>query len=223
MNKEQFFQNGGGSIADVGNKISHKKGHHKSGFQNHYHKDEQGSNSSFFDDGADEGDQYVYNTQKGTYGNMGQGRHRTGNMNNMHYANEGAKRGLYDQANAYEKDRGNNQQYQRNNHYDGREHAGQQNLANDYGEAARYQEERYVDRPPYGYPHPPYSGAYHTPPVGKRRITIYEDPRYIEPSRPYRRPSRYADDYLELDVRPVARHYVGRRLPPPPLPPRGYY
>lgn len=65
LNKEQFFQNGGGSLSDVGNKIAHKKGHHKSGFSNSYHKDEQGSNSSFFDDAADEGDQYMYRTQKG--------------------------------------------------------------------------------------------------------------------------------------------------------------
>lgn len=150
-------------------------------------------------------------------------------MDNAHYANEGLKRGLYDHTGAFEKDNGGRQQYHRNNYYDGREHAGRQNAANDYGETGRYQEEKYMDRPPYGHPHPHphphppppppphYTEAYHKQPVSKRRITIYEDPRYAPPAPYHGQQPRYADDYVELDVvRPEGRHY-GRRSP------HGYY
>lgn len=68
-NKGNFYQNGGGDVADHELKTGHKKGHHKTGFHNSYHKDEHGSNSSFFDDGSDEGGDYVQKTHSGMKNN----------------------------------------------------------------------------------------------------------------------------------------------------------
>ncbi|KAJ8937563.1 hypothetical protein NQ314_011798 [Rhamnusium bicolor] len=56
-----------------------------------------------------------------TFGNLNQGRHVGGNLDNSHYANEGAKRGAYDTSGEYEKDLGNRQNHRRNNYYDSRE------------------------------------------------------------------------------------------------------
>ncbi|KAJ8937562.1 hypothetical protein NQ314_011797 [Rhamnusium bicolor] len=56
---------------------------------------------------------------------------------------------------------------------------------------------------------------YHKPAIQKRRITIYEDPRYTRRA-PNHQPPRYADEYIELDVRPGGGHYSRR-------PPRDYY
>ncbi|KAJ8945064.1 hypothetical protein NQ318_005244, partial [Aromia moschata] len=221
INKEQFFRQGGGAVSDFGNKLAHKKGHHKSGFQNSYHKDEQGSNSSFFDDSEDLGDQYVYKTNKGTYGNMGHDRHLGHTLDNSHYANEGAKRGLYDTAGAYDKDYGVRQNHRRNNYYDGREEAGRRNAAANYGEGGRFQEERYLDRPYHPVAPPLYVDQYPKPPMHRKRITIYEDPRYSR-GAPYPHPHapphhpRYADDLVDLDIRPGGSRYDRR-------PPHYYY
>lgn len=65
FNKGIYYQAGGGDISDEEVKTGHKKGHHKSGFHNSYHKDEHGSNSSFFDEGSDEGGNYNMKKHKG--------------------------------------------------------------------------------------------------------------------------------------------------------------
>lgn len=62
---ENFHQNGADNAGNSDSKIAHHKGHHKSGFSNSYHKDESGSNSSFFDDGSDEGDQVERKNYRG--------------------------------------------------------------------------------------------------------------------------------------------------------------
>lgn len=64
-NKGIFYEGGGGDLSDQEIKTGHKKGHHKTGFHNSYHKDEHGSNSSFYDDGMDEGGNYHRKSQKG--------------------------------------------------------------------------------------------------------------------------------------------------------------
>lgn len=65
FNKGTFYQSGGGDVTDHELKSQHKKGHHKTGFHNSYHKDEQGSNSSFYDDGSDEGGDYAKKSHNG--------------------------------------------------------------------------------------------------------------------------------------------------------------
>ncbi|CAH1159663.1 unnamed protein product [Phaedon cochleariae] len=214
--KGSFYQNGGGDVSDFADKKAHKKGHHKSGFQNSYHKDEQGSNSSYFDDGNDEGDEYVYKTHKGSYGDAEKDNRRGGNTDASHYSNEGGKRGQYDNAGKFEKDLGNRQTYNRNKYNNDREDANRRNLANAYGSGGRYNEEKYVERRPY-YNNPyedPYYNSYNRYNEGypKKHITIYEDPRY-DGRLSYKNSNRYGDDYVELDVRPPYRDAYHDRRP----------
>ena len=49
---------------------SHKRKHIKSGFQNSYHKDENGSRSSFYEDSDDTGGKVVYDKRHGTTGDQ---------------------------------------------------------------------------------------------------------------------------------------------------------
>lgn len=50
------------------NDKTHKRKHIKSGFQNSYHKDENGSRSSFYEDSDDTGGKVVYDKRHGTRG-----------------------------------------------------------------------------------------------------------------------------------------------------------
>lgn len=49
---------------------SHKRKHIKSGFQNSYHKDENGSKSSYYEDSDDTGGKVVYDKRHGTRGDQ---------------------------------------------------------------------------------------------------------------------------------------------------------
>lgn len=49
---------------------SHKRKHIKSGFQNSYHKDENGSRSSYYEDSDDTGGKTVYDKRHGTRGDQ---------------------------------------------------------------------------------------------------------------------------------------------------------
>ncbi|XP_023024618.2 uncharacterized protein [Leptinotarsa decemlineata] len=211
-----FHENGGGDVSDFEEKKAHKKGHHKTGFHNTYHKDEQGSNSSYFDDGSDEGDEYSHKTRKGSYGDAGQDSRKGGNLDSAHHMDEQERHGHYDNAGKYEKDRGNHQMYNKNKYYDDREAANRRNAANAYGMGGRYNEEKFVGRPyhdPYYNTYDRYAHNDHDVGYPKKHITIYEDPRYE--TRPYQN-QRYEDDYIELDVRPPRRDVYRRFETRPP-------
>lgn len=55
---------------DIETDKSHKRNHIKSGFQNSYHKDENGSRSSFYEDSDDTGGKTVYDKRHGTRGDQ---------------------------------------------------------------------------------------------------------------------------------------------------------
>nr|CAH7764654.1 unnamed protein product [Callosobruchus chinensis] len=239
FNRDTVQQNGGGLITDIENKRAHKKGHHNSGFRNTYHKDETGSNSSFFDDGGDEGDEYVRKAQHGQYGDILQANQRGSNLASKNYANNAAEQSSYDKGQHGSQEQGRKGNFGRNQYYDDKEHANAANAAKAYGEAGRYDQEQYAVKPypvypvlpaPHPLPHPPVL-VHHPLPVqdavgppvapqlaplpppslphqGSRKITIYEDPRYVQQA-PFRQYDNYGDhgDYVELDVRPP--------LPPP--------
>ncbi|KAL1509558.1 hypothetical protein ABEB36_004272 [Hypothenemus hampei] len=201
--KENFHQTGGDSAGNLDTRVATKKGHHKSGFSNSYHKDESGSNTSFYDDGSDEAAQIHQKNYKDAYGDNGFIQQGGGKYDSAHFANDEARRGLYDNSGRYEKDHGNNRKYNRNNYYDNKENLARRNLANAYDRGSNYAEEQYG---PAYYPPPlPYGPLPPLPP--KHHITIYEDPRYLDSDVRYRRSDGYGDDYVELDVRsPVERN-----------------
>ncbi|XP_050299944.1 probable serine/threonine-protein kinase fhkB [Anthonomus grandis grandis] len=194
---ENFHNNGGDHRGNLDSKVSHHKGHHKSGFENHYHKDESGSNSSYFDDGDDQGDTHEQKKYKESFGDAAQNQHGGGKYDSADYENEQARRGLYDNSGKYEKDYGNKRKYNRNDYYDGKEDLDRRNLGNTYEGGSQYAEERYAQRP---------RPIYHSQPLPYHRrpnhhITIYEDPRYVHSDPRFRRSEDYVDDYVELEVR----------------------
>lgn len=131
---------------------------------------------------------------------MAQGTRRGGDSNSVQYANEGARRGQYDNGNQFNKDRGNRQNYNRNIYYNDREEADRRHLASNSGAGSRYGEEHYRNRPYHQPPYqPPYQYQDYDRPVNSRpQITIYEDPRYVRKA-PHR---QYNDDYVDLEVKP---------------------
>lgn len=218
-NGEKFHDLGGGTIADFGAKVGHKKGHHKSGFHNTYHKDESGSNTSYYDDGADHGDQNVYHTRKGTYGDVGRESSHGSHLDGSEYAKGGDRYGGYNNGGAYEKDVGAKRQYDQKQYYDDHALKGRSNAGSRYGEAGYDEQAKFHSKPPYYPPHRPhYYDDYHygapayrapLPPVAplKKTITIYEDPRVDVGRRDYVEPQYTSDDYVQLDVKRSPAYY----------------
>lgn len=209
---EKFHDQGGGTVVDLGNQVAHKKGHHRSGFHNSYHKDESGSNSSFYDDGDDVGDQRVFKTHKGTYGDIEKQRNHGSHLEGKDYAKEEGRRGGYNNGGVYEKDLGNKRDYNQKQYYDDHTLAGRSNAGHRYAEAARDQEEKYHSRPFIGphrphhpYPHGEYYGSHAYRAPIQKTITIYEDPRE-DYARGYE-PQYASDDYIQLDVKRSPAYY----------------
>lgn len=194
--------------------MAHKKGHHRSGFHNSYHKDETGSNSSFYDDGDDVGDERIFKTHKGTYGDVGTQRTQGSHLEGKDYAKEEGRHGGYSNGGVYEKDLGNKRDYGQKQYYDDRALEGRSNAGNRYAESARDAQEKYHSRPfagPHGPPYPHPHGEYYGPnsyraPL-KKTITIYEDPREDYGRRVDYDPQYASDDYIQLDVKRSPAYY----------------
>lgn len=62
---------------------SHKRKHIKSGFQNSYHKDENGSRSSYYEDSDDTGGKTIYDKRHGTRGDQQEEQHTEGLKNGV--------------------------------------------------------------------------------------------------------------------------------------------
>ncbi|GBP75864.1 hypothetical protein EVAR_32011_1 [Eumeta japonica] len=78
-----------------GFKRGHKKGHHKQGFQNSYHKDESSNKSTYFDDFNDEGDQAKYNSRLNRYDDQGGRRYQGSHNNGQEYVRDNYHAGGY--------------------------------------------------------------------------------------------------------------------------------
>ncbi|XP_057660367.1 uncharacterized protein DDB_G0283357-like [Diorhabda carinulata] len=214
FNTGNFFNKGGTADNSFEDKKVHQKGHQRNGFHNSYHKDEVGSNSSFYDSGSDEGGQHIRKSDSGSYGNAMEDNKHGNHLDSSYHANQGVNQGQYDNAHIYDADRMNNQNYNRNHQFDDRRISNQG--ANSFGAGGIYDEQRYAS-PPYRRDHYVGGDGYYEGydrSYPKRRITIFEDPRYDE----HPNQMRYNHDRIELDVRPARRHpdYFHRRR-------HGYY
>ncbi|XP_043515067.1 stress protein DDR48-like isoform X2 [Frieseomelitta varia] len=85
--KNAFEQHGSGY---------YKKGHHRTGFSNNYHKDESGNNSSFYEDSDNEGGHRSSGNTDGYYGQKLQNSFRDGSRDASYFEKDKAQRGLYD-------------------------------------------------------------------------------------------------------------------------------
>lgn len=224
------FQNQQGeSLENVNNKQAHKKGHHKSGYHNSYHKDESGSNSSYYDDSDDEGNQNTHDARRGNYGGESSENTKGSHLDEKYNANQDSKQGEYNKGGSFVKDSGDNLNYNKEKVYNNQENLEKINGANNRGSSnQRYDDKFYYEQPyyyekpyyqepyyqgPYYYDRPPYyeNDYYVDEPYypEKRVITIYEDPRVYEQSVDYPRYEKYPrgkygndDDLIQLDVRP---------------------
>lgn len=208
---ENFHQNGEGLIQNLENKADHKKGHHKSGFHNTYHKDESGSNSSYFDDANDEGGKYQYNGKHGSYGDVGTKKNHGSFSDGSHHEKDDSKQGSYHQGGHLNQNLGNSHKYNDERYLNDRREQGTSVAANQAGRRGNEYVEKHNSQPfypvrkaPVAEPYYPQNGYYEKPPaynVPERKIIIYEDPRVYDNN------IRYNDyetpyDRVRLDVRP---------------------
>ncbi|KAK9704346.1 protein of unknown function (DUF4779) [Popillia japonica] len=214
-NRENFQKLGGGSVENVGKQAGHKKGHHKSGFKNSYHKEESGSKSSYYDDSDDQGGEYFLNSKQGAYTDDNASVQRGSSSDGSKYVKDDSRRGAYDNQGLYHKDFGTNQNYDQQKYQDNRANQGRSNQGNRFGESGRYVSEKYHSPPHYAhedyyYPEDHYYADYSSP---KRTITVYEDPRVYEAGSQYSEYddypeySKYDDSVHLLVKRPVERRY----------------
>lgn len=161
---ENFHHNLGDNIGNVDKKVAHHKGHHRTGFTNSYHKDETGSNSSFFDDGSDQGDVIESKNYRGdirfdinqqlskrfnsyiaaSHGDAGRHNQGGGAYDSSDFAKNHGRKGVYDNAGRYDKDYGNKRNFNRNNYYDSKEAQARRALGNAYEGGHRYAEDEFI-------------------------------------------------------------------------------
>lgn len=78
------------------NDRSHKRKHVKSGFQNSYHKDENGSRTSFYEDSDDNGEKISYDKRHGTRGDQLDSQFTEGLKNGFHRDKHDDRRADYE-------------------------------------------------------------------------------------------------------------------------------
>lgn len=233
-NDQAFHEQGEGSIADAENKKGHSKGHQKTGFHNTYHKDESGSNSSYFDNGKDEGGDYQHNTKRGNAGNSAARRNQGSYLDGTHYEKDDGKQGSFNNKGHYDGSQGNKKNYKQGQRYDEGFRQGHSNVANQFGEGGNNVVEK-QQSPPYYHHHQPHDPHYQEAPayvekkpfvknipyypeenyyeqpapynVPEKKIIIYEDPRVYDNNvrfSNYEQP--YENQRIQLDVRPPVNY-----------------
>lgn len=224
-NNENFQQNGEGLVEDSEKKKDHKKGHHKSGFHNTYHKDESGSNSSYFDDSNDEGGDYQYNGKRGDYGNFQNNKQQGSYADGTHYEKDDSKQGTYKQEGHLNKHLGSNKNYNDERYLDDRKQHSESAAANNNDGRGKEVIENHHTQPyypPRNYydERQPYNKEYYEKPsVPENKIIIYEDPRVYESENlrysDYRTPHN-PNDRVRLEIRPpisrTNRYYDARPI-----------
>ncbi|XP_045479523.1 TBC1 domain family member 5 homolog A-like [Harmonia axyridis] len=186
--KNNYNQNTGQEENEIKKNVGHHKGHHKSGFHNSYHKDESGSNSSYFDNANDEGSNYVYDGRRKKYDGSGSEKAQGQNYNNQQYNRNQGQQNLYDNRGNLRNDRGDRGYYNQRQHYDDREQYAKNLADGRYNQGVYSAHNKYYNRPHYTQAYDPYyydrypryveNERIQTTPLG-HTIRILEDPRYV--------------------------------------------
>lgn len=219
---ENFLQNGEGLIQDSEKQDGHKKGHHKSGFHNTYHKDESGSNSSYFDDANDAGANYQYNGKRGNAGNVGSQKNQGSYSDGSHHEKDDTREGSYKNAGHLNANLGDQRRYNDERYLNDRKEQAETVAANQAGGRGNeiiqkhqpyYPRQQYYNEPQYiEEPYYPDRRYYEkpTPYVPEKKIIIYEDPRVYDNNLRY---NNYETPYdrVRLDVRPAPNRYYEER------------
>ncbi|XP_025834825.1 uncharacterized protein LOC108741484 [Agrilus planipennis] len=219
---ENFHKQQGGSTVDTGKNTAYKKGHHKAGFHKSYNKDESGSESSFFDDGSDEGGHVYRNNQKGQYGDQAAHQKHGGHLDDRRFENEKENRGAYSKGDMYHKDYDDRKAHDTKKYYDGHEKVEKTGVNDNHalrGDKGYYEEKHipythhhpqvpHVSHDPH-VPHVPYhTHDYVRPLPAEKTITIYEDPRvYVKGAAHDRAQGDRSNIKLDIRPPPPAYHY----------------
>lgn len=196
---ENFQQNGGGSVLDSEKKTGHKKGHHKSGFHNTYHKDESGSNSSYFDDANDEGGDYQYDGKRNHYGNNGQQKQQGSFSDGSHHEKDNSREGSFKHGGHLNKNLGTNKNYHDERYLNDQKQQSESVAANEAGVGGKEYAEGHRSQeyyPPRNY----YKPVPYVPQPKPQFHNQYQPPLQLQPQpQLQRRPQQYypQDEYYE--------------------------
>ncbi|KAK2584725.1 hypothetical protein KPH14_007058 [Odynerus spinipes] len=97
---------------------NHKKGYHKTGFSNNYHKDESGNKTSFYEDSDDAKGHSSFDKNGGSYGKNLLDSFKDGIHDASFRERNRAEKGDYDNGRRYDDSRGHYEQYRNNHRYD---------------------------------------------------------------------------------------------------------
>ncbi|XP_049825854.1 NKAP family protein-like [Aethina tumida] len=206
-NEDQFAKKASVGSREHGNSVGHSRGFHKSGFHNTYHKDESGSNSSYYDDSDDNGEEAVYENQKGAYGDFRDSHRNGGGLDSARYDlnkgthkvyNRGDKRGFNDV-----NERRNNLRHYADQRVEGvrgnfRNRDGHEGSYQEYNRPAYYEDDEYYDAP-----------VSHGGNTEYKTITVFEDPRYVHPRWKPSHSDRWEDEtWDQRDEYDHPRHII---------------
>ncbi|XP_015431360.1 PREDICTED: putative uncharacterized protein DDB_G0281733 [Dufourea novaeangliae] len=100
LGESEAIDQGRNSFGRHGNGY-YKKGHHRTGFSNNYHKDESGNNSSFYEDSDDEGGHRSSGNGGVYYGQKSRDSFRDGARDASYNERDRAEQGSYDNRQDY--------------------------------------------------------------------------------------------------------------------------
>ncbi|XP_056640795.1 uncharacterized protein LOC130447796 [Diorhabda sublineata] len=110
----QHYNKEGKSGEEKTAKQGHKKGHKVKSFKNSHHKDETGKSEEYYDESHDEGGNYVFNGQSGSFGEQGASGFKGGHHDSKYNQAEAKKEGQFENKHSVEKVEGDQGKYGEN-------------------------------------------------------------------------------------------------------------
>lgn len=124
----------------------------KKGFKTTHHKDESGSEETFYDEAHDEGDKYHYSGNQGAFGNNGQSNYKGGHENGQFAADQRSKQGQYDRQHIVDNTNADKGQYGQKGYHGSGESFSINNGIGQQSLLGRQEANRlYVNNHPHGY------------------------------------------------------------------------
>ncbi|XP_072384895.1 uncharacterized protein [Diabrotica undecimpunctata] len=110
----QHYNKEGKSGEEKTAKQGHKKGHKIKSFKNSHHKDESGKSEEYYDEAHDEGGNYAFNGQSGSFGEKGASEFKGGNQDSKYNSAEAKKEGHFENKHSIDKVEGDQGKYGQN-------------------------------------------------------------------------------------------------------------
>ncbi|XP_046493277.1 uncharacterized protein [Neodiprion pinetum] len=199
----EFKQHGSGD---------YKKGYHKSGFTNNYHKDESGNKASFYEDSDDERGHRGYDNRAGYYGKKADDAYRDGRYDGAFNGRNNGHQGFYDNGARHDNRQGHADGYDDSRYHDDRRnylHDGSGRYYDRNGNEVYYRREQPYQQPYHShaqYPQAPLVSG----PLYSRDYLDAPPPRYISSEESYRGGRRFGYFPNRRDYHETEYYYPGR-------------